>query len=89
MIFWPFFNVFILSITKKKSINHTNSGALYANNNGLEKAIEDFEAALKVDAKHTNGRKYMCETLVAVARNYEDDKKVNPRHSYTKGRKSN
>ena len=51
-------------------------GALYANNNGLEKAIEDFEAALKVDPKHTNGRKYMCETLVAVARNYEDDKKV-------------
>ncbi len=56
-------------------------GALYANNNGLEKAIEDFEAALKVDPKHTNGRKYMCETLVAVARNYEDDKKV-PTYEY-------
>ena len=49
---------------------------MYANNNGLEKAIQDFELALKVDPSHQNGRKYMCETLVAVARNHEDDKEV-------------
>ena len=40
------------------------------------KAIEDFEAALKADPNHANGKKYMCETLVAVARNQEDDKEV-------------
>ena len=51
-------------------------GALFANNNGLEKAIEDFEAALKINSAHQNAKKYLCETLIAVGRNFEDDKKV-------------
>ena len=51
-------------------------GALYANNNGLEKAIDDFEAALKINPGHVNAKKYLCETLIAVGRNHEDDKNV-------------
>ncbi len=53
------------------------AGALYANNGGLEKAVVDFEAALVINPSHQNAKKYLCETLVAVARNYEDDTKVN------------
>jgi cytochrome c-type biogenesis protein CcmH/NrfG len=51
-------------------------GALYANNGGLEKAVGDFEAALQINPQHQNAKKYLCETLIAVARNYEDDSKV-------------
>ena len=51
-------------------------GALYANNGGLDKAVEDFETALKINKQHKNAKKYMCETLIAVARNHEDDDKV-------------
>jgi len=51
-------------------------GALYANNGGLDKAVEDFESALKINKYHKNAKKYMCETLIAVARNHEDDNKV-------------
>jgi len=51
-------------------------GALYANNGGLDKAVEDFETALKINKQHKNAKKYMCETLIAVARNHEDDNKV-------------
>lgn len=43
-------------------------GALYANKGNLETAIKDFEEALKVDETHKNARKYMCETLMALAR---------------------
>ena len=51
-------------------------GALYANNGGLDKAVEDFEAALTINRNHKNARKYLCETLIAVARNHEDENKV-------------
>ena len=51
-------------------------GALFANNGGLEKAVGDFEAALRVNPTHRNAKKYMCETLIAVARNFEDEEKV-------------
>jgi len=51
-------------------------GALFANNGGLEKAVADFEAALLVNPTHRNAKKYMCETLIAVARNFEDEEKV-------------
>jgi len=51
-------------------------GALYANNGGLDKAVEDFETALRINRQHKNAKKYMCETLIAVARNHEDDNKV-------------
>ena len=49
---------------------------MYANNGGLDKAVNDFEAALKNNPNHKNGKKYLCETLIAVARNHEDDNKV-------------
>ena len=51
-------------------------GALYANNNGLDKAIMDFEAALRSNPSHQNAKKYLCETLIAVGRNHEEDKNV-------------
>ena len=51
-------------------------GALYANNGGLDKAVEDFEKALNLNRNHKNARKYLCETLIAVARNNEDENKV-------------
>lgn len=43
-------------------------GALYANSGSFQKAIEDFEMALKVNPNHQNARKYMGETLVALGR---------------------
>ena len=43
-------------------------GALYANKGNLERAIEDFEIALKINAEHKNARKYMCETLYAFGK---------------------
>lgn len=43
-------------------------GALYANKGSLERAIEDFEVALKINAQHKNARKYMCETLFAFGK---------------------
>jgi len=63
-----------LNIDQKNVEGLVARGALYANNNSLRKAIDDFEAALQVDPNHSNGKKYMCETLLAVARNYEEDK---------------
>ena len=53
-------------------------GALFANNGGLEKAVGDFETALRINPTHRNAKKYMCETLIAVARNFEDEEKVEP-----------
>ncbi|TGZ46642.1 Uncharacterized protein DBV15_04040 [Temnothorax longispinosus] len=50
-------------------------GALYANSGSFKKAIEDFETALKLNQTHANARKYMAETLVALGRSYEDEKK--------------
>nr|CAD7427649.1 unnamed protein product [Timema monikensis] len=43
-------------------------GALYANSGSFQKAIEDFETALKLNPNHQNARKYMGETLVALGR---------------------
>ena len=43
-------------------------GALYANSGDLETAIKDFEGALKHNPHHKNAKKYMCETLSAVAK---------------------
>ncbi len=50
-------------------------GALYANGGSLEKAVTDFGQALDRDPAHKNARKYMCETLVALSRNIEDEGK--------------
>ncbi|XP_061185508.1 tetratricopeptide repeat protein 14-like [Saccostrea echinata] len=50
----------------------TARGALYANNESYTKAMEDFEEALKINPNHQNAKKYMYETLLAVARMKED-----------------
>ena len=47
-------------------------GALYANNGSLDKAVEDFEEALRYNPTHRNATRYLGETLVAVARRFED-----------------
>lgn len=47
----------------------------YANSGSFKKAIDDFETALKLHPSHANARKYMAETLVALGRSYEDEKK--------------
>ncbi|KAK3575858.1 hypothetical protein CHS0354_034454 [Potamilus streckersoni] len=47
-------------------------GALYANNESYHKAIQDFEDALAVNLNHSNARKYLFETLLAVARGIEE-----------------
>ena len=47
-------------------------GALYANNGSLDKAVEDFEEALRYNPTHRNATRYLGETLVAVARRYEE-----------------
>ncbi|XP_066255319.1 tetratricopeptide repeat protein 14 homolog [Euwallacea similis] len=51
-------------------------GALYANSGNFQKAIEDFETALKLNPSHANARKYMGETLVALGRSYEEENKM-------------
>ncbi|CAG9769036.1 unnamed protein product [Ceutorhynchus assimilis] len=51
-------------------------GALYANSGNFQKAIEDFETALKLNPSHANARKYMGETLVALGRSYEEENKI-------------
>ncbi|XP_030758470.1 tetratricopeptide repeat protein 14 homolog isoform X2 [Sitophilus oryzae] len=51
-------------------------GALYANSGNFQKAIEDFETALKLNQNHANARKYMGETLVALGRSYEEENKI-------------
>lgn len=50
-------------------------GALYANKGSFLKALEDFDKALKLNSYHVNARKYMSETLVALGRNYETNKR--------------
>lgn len=50
-------------------------GALYANSGSFAKAIVDFEAALKLNANHANAKKYLCETLLALGRNNEEENK--------------
>ena len=50
-------------------------GALYANSGNFDKAIYDFEMALKLNQNHGNARKYLGETLVAYGRTLEEEKK--------------
>nr|CAG4646245.1 EOG090X05S8 [Macrothrix elegans] len=51
-------------------------GALYANKGSYEKAVTDFEAALKERPNHTNATNYLSETLVAYAKQFEDEKNI-------------
>ncbi|KAF5306630.1 hypothetical protein FQA39_LY08819 [Lamprigera yunnana] len=65
-----------LSIDPKNVEGLVARGALYANSGNFQKAIEDFETALKLNPSHANARKYMGETLVALGRSYEEENKV-------------
>ncbi|XP_051167675.1 tetratricopeptide repeat protein 14 homolog isoform X2 [Leptopilina boulardi] len=49
-------------------------GCLHTTNGNLNKAVEDFEMAIKLNQSHVSARKYLVETLVALGRNYEDEK---------------
>lgn len=50
-------------------------GALYANSGSFKKAVADFEFALQLNPSHSNARKYMGETLVALGRSFEEEGK--------------
>ncbi|OXA59693.1 Tetratricopeptide repeat protein 14 [Folsomia candida] len=65
-----------LSIDSENVEGLVARGALYANNAGFEKAIEDFEAALKFNPNHYNARKYLAETLVALGKQQETAAKL-------------
>ncbi|KAG5883059.1 hypothetical protein JTB14_010447 [Gonioctena quinquepunctata] len=65
-----------LNIDPKNVEGLVARGALYANSGNFQKAIEDFETALKLNPNHANARKYMGETLVALGRSYEEENKV-------------
>lgn len=64
-----------LNIDPKNVEGLVARGALFANSGNFQKAIEDFEAALKLNPSHANARKYMGETLVALGRSYEEENK--------------
>lgn len=64
-----------LSIDPKNVEGLVARGALYANSGSFAKAIVDFEAALKLNINHANAKKYLCETLLALGRNHEEDSK--------------
>lgn len=65
-----------LNIDPKNVEGLVARGALYANSGNFQKAIEDFETALKLNPSHANARKYMGETLVALGRSYEEENKI-------------
>ncbi|XP_063914100.1 uncharacterized protein DDB_G0284459 isoform X2 [Zophobas morio] len=72
-----------LNIDPKNVEGLVARGALYANSGNFQKAISDFETALKLNPNHGNARKYMGETLVALGRSYEEeDKFEEARKSY-------
>lgn len=64
-----------LSIDPRNVEGLVARGALYANSGSFTKAIVDFEAALKLNGSHANAKKYLCETLLALGRNYEEENK--------------
>lgn len=65
-----------LNIDPKNVEGLVARGALYANSGNFQKAIADFETALKLNPNHGNARKYMGETLVALGRSYEEEEKL-------------
>ena len=53
------------------TVSHSfTSPCRYANNGSFEKAIADFEVALKEHPNHVNATNYMAETLVAYAKQW-------------------
>lgn len=60
-------------------------GALYANNESFNRAIDDFEDALKANPNHVNARKYLHDTLLAFGKSNEDiEKYQEAEEQYTK-----
>nr|XP_048720115.1 tetratricopeptide repeat protein 14 isoform X4 [Caretta caretta] len=60
-------------------------GALYATKGSLNKAIDDFEVALKNCPTHRNARKYLCQTLVERGGQLEEeDNLLNAQNYYKK-----
>eukprot|EP00794_Sanderia_malayensis_P005544 gene5544-6229_t len=68
-------------------------GALKANENLLKSATDDFYKALEIHPSHRNGQKYLCETLITLAkqcekkrlwkeasRRYKEVLQLNPEH---------
>lgn len=64
-----------LSVDSRNVEGLVARGALYANSGSFSKAIVDFEAALKLNGNHANAKKYLCETLLALGRNHEEESK--------------
>lgn len=65
-----------LSIDPRNVEGLVARGALNANSSRFQKAIVDFEAALKINANHGNAKKYLGETLLALGRNLEEENKL-------------
>ncbi|CAL4067488.1 unnamed protein product [Meganyctiphanes norvegica] len=57
-----------LKIDEENVEAHVAKGALLANLGKYEKAVEDFESALKFDPRHKKAKTYICETLVELGR---------------------
>ncbi|KAF2351268.1 Tetratricopeptide repeat [Trinorchestia longiramus] len=65
-----------LSIDAENVEAYVAKGALLANMGSFEKAVEDFESALKYNPEHSNARKYICETLLELGKRYEEEGKL-------------
>ncbi|KAH1165491.1 tetratricopeptide repeat protein 14 isoform X2 [Mauremys mutica] len=59
-------------------------GALYATKGSLNKAIDDFEVALKNCPTHRNARKYLCQTLVERGGQLEEEDNLLNAQNYYK-----
>ncbi|XP_018021301.1 uncharacterized protein LOC108677575 [Hyalella azteca] len=65
-----------LSIDPENVEAFVAKGALLGNMGNFEKAVEDFEKALKYNPEHGNARKYICETLLELGRRHEQEGKL-------------
>ncbi|XP_042883023.1 tetratricopeptide repeat protein 14-like isoform X2 [Penaeus japonicus] len=65
-----------LHIDEENVEAYVAKGALLANLGRFEKAVEDFQKALKYNPTHSNARKYICETLVELGKQLEEDQKT-------------
>ncbi|XP_037776930.1 tetratricopeptide repeat protein 14-like [Penaeus monodon] len=65
-----------LHIDEENVEAYVAKGALLANLGRFEKAVEDFQKALKYNPTHSNARKYICETLVELGKQLEEEQKT-------------
>jgi len=64
-----------LSFYPKNVEGFVARGALKANQSDLKGAIDDFRKALGVNPRHRNGKKYLIETSLSLARSHEKEKR--------------